>query len=81
GKDALAWSTARPLSWVDAAPIVVIGSYAFALFLNPVNQSVGSVILFMFGFISLLALYRFVALMMEQNGPRVALKASLPSPH
>ncbi|MUL62963.1 hypothetical protein BOO86_00685 [Mycobacterium sp. CBMA 234] len=75
GHDALAWSAARPLSWVDAAPIVVIGSYAFALFLNPVNQSVGSVILFMFGFISLLSLYRFVAIMVEQNRSRVVLKA------
>ncbi|MUL49003.1 hypothetical protein FZI85_04545 [Mycobacterium sp. CBMA293] len=75
GHDALAWSAARPLSWVDAAPIVVIGSYAFALFLNPVNQSVGSVIVFMFGFISLLSLYRFVAIMVAQNGSRVVLKA------
>jgi hypothetical protein len=81
GRDALAWSAARPLSWVDAAPIVVIGSYAFALFLNPVNQSVGSVILFMFGFISLLALYRFVVLMVEQNGSGAALKASSQGPH
>jgi hypothetical protein len=77
GKDALAWSATRRLSWVDAAPIVVIGSYAFALFLNPVNQSVGSVILFMFGFISLLALYRFVAIMLEQNGSSATLKASV----
>ncbi|MGB8405438.1 MAG: hypothetical protein WCE30_15355 [Mycobacterium sp.] len=77
GEDALAWSATRPLSWVDAAPIVVIGSYAFALFLNPVNQSVGSVILFMFGFISPLALYRFVAIMLEQNSSSATLKASV----
>lgn len=70
GNDALARTQTRPLSWVDAAPIVVIGSYAFALFLNPVNKSVGSVILFMFGFISLLALYRFVALIGEQGSSR-----------
>ncbi|MFJ4652416.1 hypothetical protein ACIP5Y_14230 [Nocardia sp. NPDC088792] len=67
GKGALARAGTRPLSWVDAAPIVVIGSYAFALYLNPVNKSVGSVILFMFGFISLLALYRFVAVLLEQR--------------
>lgn len=67
GKDALARADSRPLSWADAAPIVVIGAYAFGLFLNPVNQSVGSVILFMFGFISLLALYRFVAVMLQQD--------------
>ncbi|MFE3193059.1 hypothetical protein ACFXHA_28880 [Nocardia sp. NPDC059240] len=63
GRDALTRSQTRPLAWVDAAPIVVIGSYAFALYLNPVNESVGSVILFMFGFISLLALYRFAAVL------------------
>ncbi|WP_078313905.1 hypothetical protein [Mycobacterium sp. D16Q16] len=67
GKDALARSERRPLSWVDAAPIVVIGAYAFGLFLNPVNDSVGSVILFMFGFISLLSLYRFTAALLEQE--------------
>lgn len=80
GKDTLARSEARPLSWADAAPIVVLGSYAFALFLNPVNKSVGSVTLFMFGFISLLALYRFVVLMVEQNRSSAALKASLRGP-
>ncbi|MEV6773976.1 hypothetical protein AB0N05_35615 [Nocardia sp. NPDC051030] len=73
GKDALARAQTRPLSWVDAAPIVVIGSYAFALYLNPVNRSVGSVILFMFGFISLLALYRFVALLTSERGLRRGL--------
>ncbi|WP_078325403.1 hypothetical protein [Mycobacteroides salmoniphilum] len=67
GKDALARSEQRPLSWVDAAPIVVIGAYAFGLFLNPVNESVGSVILFMFGFISLLSLYRFTAALLKQT--------------
>ncbi|GAB2518880.1 hypothetical protein [Nocardia heshunensis] len=61
GKDALTRSERRPLGWVDTAPIIVLGSYAFALYLNPVNRSVGSVTLFMFGFISLLALYRFAA--------------------
>jgi hypothetical protein len=49
---------------------VVIGSYAFALFLNPVNKSTGSVILFMFGFISLVALYRFVAVLLTQSADR-----------
>ena len=77
GKAALARSEARPLSWADAAPIVVIGAYAFALFLNPVNNSVGSVTLFMFGFISLFALYRFVGLMVEQKQSSAAPKASL----
>ncbi|ORA63533.1 hypothetical protein [Mycobacteroides franklinii] len=67
GKDALTQSEQRPLSWVDAAPIVVIGAYAFGLFLNPVNESVGSVILFMFGFISLLALYRFSAVLLSHD--------------
>jgi hypothetical protein len=80
GKDALARSRARALSWADAAPIVVLGSYAFALFLNPVNKSVGSVTFFMFGFISLLALYRFVVLVVEQNGSSAELKASLRGP-
>jgi hypothetical protein len=80
GKAALAQSGARPLSWADAAPIVVIGAYAFALFLNPVNKSVGSVTLFMFGFISLFALYRFVALMVEQNRPGATLEAALQGP-
>lgn len=80
GKDILARSEARPVSWADAAPIVVLGSYALALVINPVNKSVGSVTLFMFGFISLLALYRFAAVMVEQNGSRAALKASLPEP-
>lgn len=67
GKDALTQSEQRRLSWVDAAPVVVIGAYAFGLFLNPVNESVGSVILFMFGFISLLALYRFSAVLLNQG--------------
>ncbi|MVU77545.1 hypothetical protein GPX89_09870 [Nocardia sp. ET3-3] len=67
GKSTLARAETTPLSWVDAAPIVVIGSYAFALYLNPVNKSVGSVILFMFGFISLLALYRFVAVLVNRD--------------
>lgn len=80
GKDVLARSEARPLSWADTAPIVVLGSYALALVINPVNKSVGSVTLFMFGFISLLALYRFAAVMAEQNGSRAALKASLSEP-
>ncbi|AMT70337.1 hypothetical protein [Mycobacteroides immunogenum] len=69
GKDALTQSEQRRLSWVDAAPVVVIGAYAFGLFLNPVNESVGSVILFMFGFISLLALYRFSAVLLNQGNP------------
>lgn len=69
GADALTQSAQRQLSWVDAAPIVVIGAYAFGLFLNPVNDSVGSVILFMFGFISLLALYRFSAVLLNQANP------------
>ncbi|OAT68661.1 hypothetical protein AWB85_24130 [Mycobacteroides immunogenum] len=69
GADALTQSAQRQLSWVDAAPIVVIGAYAFGLFLNPVNDSVGSVILFMFGFISLLALYRFSAVLLNQGSP------------
>lgn len=68
GKTALARTQARSLSWVDAAPIVVLGAYALALCINPVNKSVGSVTLFMFGFISLLTLYRFVVLMVEPNG-------------
>ncbi|MCU1647344.1 MAG: hypothetical protein JWN03_7619 [Nocardia sp.] len=80
GKDALRRSATRPLSWVDAAPIVVIGSYAFALFLNPVNKSVGSVILFMFGFISLLALYRFVAVLLNQDRPSPQLATAEPAP-
>ncbi|MGH3724298.1 MAG: hypothetical protein ACRDUS_09245 [Mycobacterium sp.] len=67
GKDALDRAETRRLSWVDAAPIVVIGAYAFGIFLNPVNESVGSVILFMFGFISLLALYRFTETLVEQH--------------
>lgn len=78
GKTALTRSEARTLSWADVAPLVVLGSYAFALFLNPVNRSVGSVTFFMFGFISLLALYRFVVLMVEQNGAGVALEAASP---
>lgn len=77
GGTALAQAAVRPLSWVDAAPIVVIGAYAFGLFINPVNKSVGSVTLFMFGFISLLALYRFAALMVEQNQSGSVSKASL----
>lgn len=68
GKTALARTRARPLSWADAAPIVVLGAYALALCINPVNKSVGSVTFFMFGFISLLTLYRFVVLMVEPNG-------------
>lgn len=80
GKDALRWSSARPLSWVDAAPIVVIGSYAFALCLNPVNKSVGSVTFFMFGFISLLVCYRFVGLMAQQDRSSSTLEASVQGP-
>lgn len=76
GKAALARSQARALSWVDVAPIVVLGSYAFALFLNPVNRSVGSVTFFMFGFITLLALYRFVVVLVEQNLPGAAVPVS-----
>lgn len=78
GRAALAQAAVRPLSWADAAPIVVIGAYALGLFINPVNKSVGSVTLFMFGFISLLALYRFSALMVEQNQAGSAPNASLP---
>ncbi len=70
GRDALARSEARPLSWADAAPMVVIGAYALALFINPVNKSVGNVTFWMFGFISLFAGYRFVALMLNQNRSR-----------
>ena len=72
--------TSLDLSWADAAPIVVLGSYAFALFLNPVNKSVGSVTFFMFGFSWLLALYRCVVFVLEQNTSRAALQASLQGP-
>ncbi|MGV9669209.1 hypothetical protein ACWDPV_01255 [Gordonia sp. NPDC003504] len=80
GKSALTRARVARLSWVDAAPVVVIGGMGVEMYLNPVNASVGNIALWTLGFFAACVGLKFVEVLRDQRNELPNSDVQRPSP-